>query len=168
MIFDRPHEQQGSVRVSGSCSSLAVIPAAYNEAATIAEVIGALYEQAPDFDVLVVDDGSTDDTAAQARNSGARVLSLPFNLGIGGAVQAGFLHALEHEYAFMAQVDGDGQHGAGELSRLVQAMNAGDVDMVCGSRFLTSDFHYPRARQPADRYPHLRLRALADRRNTRQ
>ncbi len=128
--------------MSGSCSSLAVIPA-YNEAATIAEVIGALYEQAPDFDVLVVDDGSTDDTAAQARNSGARVLSLPFNLGIGGAVQAGFLHALEHEYAFMAQVDGDGQHGAGELSRLVQAMNAGDVDMVCGSRFLTSDFHYP-------------------------
>ncbi len=142
MIFDRPHEQQGSVRVSGSCSSLAVIPA-YNEAATIAEVIGALHEQAPDFDVLVVDDGSIDDTAAQARSSGARVLSLPFNLGIGGAVQAGFLHALEHEYAFMAQVDGDGQHGAGELSRLVQAMNAGDVDMVCGSRFLTSDFHYP-------------------------
>lgn len=126
----------------GGSSRLAVVPA-YNESATIAGVVKALRESAPDFDVLVVDDGSTDNTGALARMAGARVLSLPFNLGIGGAVQAGFLHAREHGYAFLAQVDGDGQHESAELHRLVEAMDEGGVDMVCGSRFLTSDFHYP-------------------------
>jgi glycosyltransferase involved in cell wall biosynthesis len=128
--------------VRGVSSRLAVVPA-YNESATIVGVIDALREAAPEFDVLVVDDGSTDNTGALARIAGARVLSLPFNLGIGGAVQAGFLYAREHGYAFLAQVDGDGQHESAELHRLVTAMDEGSVDMVCGSRFLTSDFHYP-------------------------
>jgi len=124
-------------------SYLAVVPA-YNESITIVGVINALRECAPRFDVLVVDDGSTDDTAAMAALAHARVLQLPFNLGIGGAVQAGFVFAREHRYDYMAQVDADGQHEPGELERLVGAMNRSPaVDMVCGSRFLTQDHHYP-------------------------
>ena len=96
-------------------SYLAVVPA-YNESDTVAAVIEALRERAPRFDVLVVDDGSTDDTAALARLAGARVLRLPFNVGIGGAVQAGFVYAQEHGYDFMAQVDGVGQHEPAELA----------------------------------------------------
>jgi glycosyltransferase involved in cell wall biosynthesis len=124
-------------------SYLAIVPA-YNESTTIVSVIEALRERASRFDVLVVDDGSTDDTAAIASLAGARVLRMPFNLGIGGAVQAGFVYAREHHYDFMAQVDGDGQHEPAELHKLVAAMTeAQPVEMVCGSRFLTDDFHYP-------------------------
>jgi glycosyltransferase involved in cell wall biosynthesis len=128
--------------VSTGSSYLAVVPA-YNESATIAAVVEALRGGAPRFDTLVVDDGSTDDTAALALGAGARVLKLPFNLGIGGAVQTGFLYAREHGYDYLAQVDGDGQHDSMELERLVAAMEEGAVDMVCGSRFLTDDHHYP-------------------------
>ena len=129
--------------MSISPSYLAVVPA-YNESSTIVGVIEALRERAPGFDVLVVDDGSTDDTAEMASLAGPRVLKLPFNVGIGGAVQAGFVFARDHRYDFMAQVDGDGQHEPAELEKLVKAMAQGQgPDMVCGSRFLTDDFHYP-------------------------
>jgi glycosyltransferase involved in cell wall biosynthesis len=124
-------------------SYLAVVPA-YNESSTVLGVINAIRERAPQFDVLVVDDGSTDDTAAMASLGDARVLKLPFNLGIGGAVQAGFVFARDHGYDYMAQVDGDGQHEPTELECLVEAMNGSPrVDMVCGSRFLTQDYRYP-------------------------
>ena len=115
---------------------LAVVPA-YNEAATVTQVVRAIREHAPQFDVLVVDDGSTDGTGELARDAGARVLRHPFNLGIGGAVQAGFRYALEHDYDFMAQVDGDGQHDPAQLVKLEEAMRSDrSLDMVCGSRFL--------------------------------
>src|SRR5690242_4112950 len=87
-------------------SCLAVVPA-YNEAGTIASVVGALQRKTPQLDVVVIDDGSTDDTAERAQAAGARVLKLPFNLGIGGAVQAGFKYADDHGYDYMVQVDGD-------------------------------------------------------------
>jgi glycosyltransferase involved in cell wall biosynthesis len=115
-------------------TAVAVVPA-YNEAATIGGVIASLRRHVPDFDVLVVDDGSTDETSALARAAGARVVRPPFNLGIGGAVQTGFVYAREGGYDLMVQVDGDGQHDPGELHKLLEAMQAG-VDMVCGSRFL--------------------------------
>jgi glycosyltransferase involved in cell wall biosynthesis len=119
-----------------------VIPA-YNEAATIASVVRTLQEHAPQYDVLVVDDGSTDDTAPLAEAAGATVIKLPFNLGIGGAVQSGFTYALEGGYQRMVQVDADGQHLPEELQALSDAMDADpSVDMVCGSRFLT-DTGYP-------------------------
>lgn len=114
---------------------LAVVPA-YNESDTITAVIDAIREGAPDFDIVVVDDGSTDETSACARAAGVPVISLPFNLGIGGAVQAGFTYALERGYSWMAQVDGDGQHDPGELRRLAETMASDPtLDMVCGSRF---------------------------------
>ncbi len=91
----------------------------------------------------MIDDGSSDTTALLAFDAGATVLRLPFNLGIGGAVQTGFVYAREHGYDFLAQVDGDGQHGAEELERLIETMDEQAADMVCGSRFLTKDYRYP-------------------------
>ena len=125
-----------------SPSHLAVIPA-YNESDTIVRVLDSLREHAPDFDLLVVDDGSTDDTSELAREHGAAVLRHPFNLGIGGTVQSGFAYALENGYERMVQVDGDGQHMAEEIETLCTAMDDDpSIDMVCGSRFLT-DNGYP-------------------------
>jgi glycosyltransferase involved in cell wall biosynthesis len=113
-----------------------VIPA-YNESATIEGVIRAIDAHAPELDILVVDDGSTDATADRARAAGASVVRAPFNLGIGGAVQTGFIYAHEHGYRFMVQVDADGQHDPREIRTLRAAMDTGaSVDMVCGSRFL--------------------------------
>jgi glycosyltransferase involved in cell wall biosynthesis len=126
-----------------SRSYLAVVPA-YNESSTIAHVVDSLRAGAPEFDLLLIDDGSTDETADLGERCGARVLRLPFNLGIGGAVQAGFIYAREQGYDYVAQVDADGQHDPRELRKLVSAMDQPQpVDMVCGSRFLTSDYTYP-------------------------
>jgi glycosyltransferase involved in cell wall biosynthesis len=122
---------------------LAIVPA-YNEEATIATVIEKLRAKAPDFDVVVVDDGSTDATAAIADRTRVPVLRLPFNVGIGGAVQAGFKYALEQGYDYCIQVDGDGQHDPEQIARLQQAMEEDPgLDVVVGSRFLTNDYEYP-------------------------
>jgi len=123
--------------------SLAIVPA-YNEESTITSVIEQLHLQAPDFDVVVVDDGSTDRTAVVAEQAGAYVLRHPFNIGIGGAVQSGFKYALDGGYDFCVQVDGDGQHDPSHIADLRAAMDDDPgVDMVVGSRFLTSDYQYP-------------------------
>jgi glycosyltransferase involved in cell wall biosynthesis len=116
---------------------LAVIPA-YNEEATVRSVVHSLRSEAPQFDVLVVDDGSTDRTADVSEEAGVPVLRHPFNLGIGGAVQAGFEYARRENYDYMVQVDGDGQHRADQVRRLIAAMDKEPaLDMVCGSRFMT-------------------------------
>ena len=113
---------------------LAIVPA-FNEAASIAEVVSELRDVAPELEVLVVDDGSDDVTAPVAEEAGARVLRLPVNLGIGGAVQAGYLYAFERGFDLAVQVDGDGQHDAQELVRLLEPIRAGRADLVIGTRF---------------------------------
>ena len=124
-------------------SYLAVVPA-YNEAATVGRVVRSIREALPFFDVLVVDDGSTDTTAAEAHSAGALVVRHPFNLGIGGAVQSGFSYALDNDYDYLVQVDGDGQHEPRHVRDLMRAMEEDPtLDMVCGSRFLSEDFTYP-------------------------
>src|SRR5204863_3765043 len=114
---------------------LAVVPA-YNESATVGRVIRSIREHAPLYDVVVVDDGSTDATAAEAEAAGAKVVRHPYNLGIGGAVQSGFTYALENGYRRLVQVDADGQHEPAEIAKLEAAMDEDpSLDMVCGSRF---------------------------------
>jgi hypothetical protein len=114
---------------------LAVVPA-YNEAGAVGKVVDEIRAFDPRLDVLVVDDASTDETAAVAEAHGATVLRLPFNVGIGGAVQTGFRYALEEGYATTVRLDGDGQHDASELGKLLAPLERGEADMVIGSRFV--------------------------------
>ena len=115
---------------------LAIVPA-HNEVGAVAATIAEIRAAAPTFDVLVIDDGSTDETAAAARTAGARVVSLPFNLGVGAAVQCGYIYARKHAYEVAVQVDGDGQHDPRDIPRLLQALEAdADTHLVTGSRFL--------------------------------
>jgi glycosyltransferase involved in cell wall biosynthesis len=115
---------------------LAIVPA-YNEEGMVGRVVRDLEREVPDFDILVVDDGSTDGTAREAGEQGATVISHPFNLGIGGAVQSGFKYALREGYDIAAQVDGDGQHKPSYLPELERKLKTkgNQADMVCGSRF---------------------------------
>jgi glycosyltransferase involved in cell wall biosynthesis len=115
---------------------LIIIPA-YNEEASLPGVIRDLREHVPSVDVLVVNDGSRDATSRIAREMGVKVLDLPFNLGIGGAVQAGYLYALQNGHDVAVQFDGDGQHCACEIGKLLEPLEAGRADFVIGSRFLT-------------------------------
>jgi glycosyltransferase involved in cell wall biosynthesis len=116
-------------------SHLAIVPA-YNEAASIGRVVGELRERAAEFDVLVVDDGSTDETAARAEAAGAKVLRHPFNLGYGAGLQTGYKYALEVGAKWVVQMDADGQHDPSDIRRLLAPLERGECDLVIGSRFL--------------------------------
>jgi glycosyltransferase involved in cell wall biosynthesis len=120
---------------------VAVVPA-YNEAAVIARVVDEIRAADPRLDVVVVDDASTDETASVARSRGATVLRLPFNVGIGGAVQTGFKYAQEHGYLLAVRLDGDGQHDASELPRLIAPVERGEANLVIGSRFAEAGGSY--------------------------
>jgi glycosyltransferase involved in cell wall biosynthesis len=122
--------------------TLIVIPA-FNEAPRLAGVIAAIRRVAPGAALLVVDDGSRDDTATQARAAGARVASHPFNLGYGAAVQTGYRYALWHGFEWVIQMDADGQHDPGSLARIREALAQG-YDLVLGSRFLDRTSYRPR------------------------
>jgi len=114
---------------------VAIVPA-LNEAPTIARVVQEIRDVDPGFEILVIDDGSTDGTQAEAERVGALVARLPYNVGIGGAVQTGYQYARDHGFQVAVQVDGDGQHDAAELARLLEPIADGRADMVIGSRFL--------------------------------
>jgi glycosyltransferase involved in cell wall biosynthesis len=114
--------------------TLVFIPA-WNEADSVTAVIADVRERLPGTDVLVVDDGSTDETAARAAGAGATVASLPFNQGLGAALQTGYLYALREGYDFCAHLDADGQHPPGEVARLLDEIRADRADLVIGSRY---------------------------------
>ena len=114
---------------------LIIVPA-YNEEKSLPGVIQDIKDHAAYADVLVVDDGSRDGTARLAASLGVNVLSLPFNLGIGGAMQAGYLYADRQGYDIAVQFDGDGQHVASEIEKLLGPITSGSADIVAGSRFL--------------------------------
>jgi glycosyltransferase involved in cell wall biosynthesis len=114
---------------------LAVVPA-WNEADNIGAVVAELSRLPVPPDVLVVDDGSSDATAAVARRAGARVLQLPYNCGIGATVQAGIAWGIERKYDALVRLDGDGQHDPSALVTLLASIDAGEADFVLGSRYL--------------------------------
>ena len=116
--------------------TLVVIPA-FNEQKNILHVIRSIQSDLPDMDILVVNDCSTDHTSDMARTAtGVKVVDLPCNLGIGGAMQTGFKYAMNGGYAYAVQIDGDGQHVPGEVTKLMAEMQKNRSDMVIGSRFL--------------------------------
>lgn len=112
--------------------TLIVMPA-YNEELVIGSVLAELFQTNPGINCIVVDDGSTDNTSLIAQSAGALVASLPYNLGVGGAMRLGFQYALMHGFANVVQVDADGQHDPRDISRLVAELN--EADLVLGARF---------------------------------
>ena len=144
-----------------------IVPA-WNESGTIREVVLGLRDCLPDADVVVINDGSTDATARRVP-PWATVLSLPFNLGIGGAMQTGFRYAALHGYDVAIQVDADGQHPASEVVKLLEPVRNGEADIVVGSRFLeSSSATYPQsfARRTGIRWLSLLLKILTGKRFT--
>ncbi|HZB22438.1 MAG TPA: glycosyltransferase family 2 protein [Gaiellaceae bacterium] len=124
---------------------VAIVPA-LNEEGSVGRVLDELRAFDPGLEIVVVDDGSRDRTREIAAERGAHVLALPFNLGIGGAVQAGFRFAWENGFDLAVRVDGDGQHDARELTRVVEPVLAGDADICVGSRFAAKGDGYRSSR----------------------
>lgn len=118
---------------SGRATTIVVIPA-YNEESALPAVLRELRTVVPELDVVVVDDGSADATADAARAGGVTCVRLPFNLGIGGALRAGYRYAVEHDYQRAVQFDADGQHRADQICLLLEGLDGG-ADMVIGNRF---------------------------------
>ena len=115
---------------------LCVVVPAFNEGRSVFDVVRRINTSLPLAHVVVVNDGSTDDTAAQAYLAGAAVVSLPINLGIGGAVQTGYQYALRHGFEYAMQIDGDGQHDPAEAPRVLAPLFDGTADVTIGSRWL--------------------------------
>lgn len=116
---------------------LVIVPA-YNEEESIASVIENL-RQYPQYDFVIIDDGSKDKTAEICHSMGANLIDLPSNLGIGGAVQTGYIYAMSHGYDAAVQFDGDGQHDANYISKLIDGLNDSAANLVIGSRFVSDN-----------------------------
>ncbi len=123
------------MKIRSKKSSLAIIPA-HNEQERIGNVIGKIREVDREIDILVIDDGSTDDTATDAKKAGVRVIRLSSNMGYGVALQTGYKYAFENGYEYILQLDGDGQHDPSYIPELLRAVMTGEADLVLGSRFL--------------------------------
>lgn len=120
--------------MSHDSKRLLVIVPAFNEQDVVGRTVNEIRRHMPQADVLVVDDGSSDNTSAQAALAGAQITRLPFNLGVGGAMRLGYRYAVEHDYDIAVQVDADGQHDPAFLSRLIEPLERG-YDVVIGARF---------------------------------
>lgn len=117
---------------------LIIIPA-YNEAANIEKVINNIVQNYPQYDYVIINDGSTDKTAEVCANAGYQVLNLPINMGIGGAVQTGYRYAKKNNYDAAVQIDGDGQHDVAFLEDMLKLLESGEADVVIGSRFVQKE-----------------------------
>jgi glycosyltransferase involved in cell wall biosynthesis len=131
-----------AVGESTSLRCLAILPA-FNEEASVASLIAEIRALNAGFEIVVVDDGSSDGTRELASAAGARVVSLPFNLGIGAAMQAGFEYARRHDYDIAVQLDADGQHDPAGLAALLEPVLSGDADVAVGSRFAGQRHYRP-------------------------
>jgi hypothetical protein len=126
---------EGNISMALKQRILVIIPA-FNEEESVGRVVEEIRANLPQADLLVVNDGSMDLTSAKARATGALVLDLPFNIGIGGAMQAGYRYAYEKGYDIAIQVDGDGQHDPREIPKLLEGLQKKLGDMIVGSRFI--------------------------------
>lgn len=117
---------------------LIIIPA-YNEAANIEKVINNIVQNYPQYDYVIINDGSTDKTEKVCINAGYQVLNLPINMGIGGAVQTGYRYAKKNNYDVAVQIDGDGQHDVAFLENMLKLLESGEADVVIGSRFVQKE-----------------------------
>jgi glycosyltransferase involved in cell wall biosynthesis len=117
---------------------LIIIPA-YNEAANIEKVINNIVQNYPQYDYVIINDGSTDKTEEVCANAGYQVLNLPINMGIGGAVQTGYRYAKKNNYDAAVQIDGDGQHDVAFLEDMLKLLESGEADVVIGSRFVQKE-----------------------------
>lgn len=117
---------------------LIIIPA-YNEAGNIVNFIDTLINDYPQYDYVIINDGSEDNTAKVCAEHGYNVVNLPINLGIGGAVQTGYKYALKHGYDMAVQMDGDGQHDPQFLAGMVDIIERDEADLVVGSRFVNKE-----------------------------
>ncbi|MDD6157426.1 MAG: glycosyltransferase family 2 protein [Lachnospiraceae bacterium] len=117
---------------------IAIIPA-YNEAGNIEKTVNDILQNAPEFDYVIINDHSGDNTLEICRKNGFHVIDLPVNLGIGGGVQTGYMYAYENGYDYAVQFDGDGQHNASYLEAMAQQMEEEKLDMLIGSRYITKE-----------------------------
>ncbi len=124
--------------MNASKKILIIIPA-YNEADNIEKVVGNLISNFPQYDYIIVNDGSTDRTKQICSERGYAVLHLPINMGIGGAVQTGYRYARDNGYDIAVQIDGDGQHDVGFLENMIRYMEEEEADCVIGSRFVKKE-----------------------------
>ena len=114
---------------------LVIVPA-FNEGKRISRVLKKIQEVDEEIDIVVIDDGSTDDTGLKSRLAGARVIRLSSNMGYGVAIQTGYKYALSKGYEYVVQLDSDGQHDPTYIPQMLGATMSGDADVVIGSRFL--------------------------------
>lgn len=139
---------------------LVIIPA-YNEQNSILKTVNDIRENASDFDYIVVNDCSTDNTLDECIKNNIKVLNLPINLGIGGAVQEGYLYGFRNGYDIAVQFDGDGQHSAIYLNKMFEKMIEENADMVIGSRFITNEgFQSSRIRRVGIRHFNVLIKIL--------
>lgn len=137
--------------MSASLERTLIIVPAWNESQNVGNTVREILSSVTGMDVVVVDDGSTDDTAGAARTAGARVLSLPFNMGVGGAMRTGFTYAQRHGYSRAIQVDADGQHDPQDIIRVLAGLETADISI--GARFAdTGDYEVRGPRKWAMRF----------------